>query len=294
MLKRAALALSLCATTFTYADSITVVGSIKPISLILSDIAGDLAEVETLLPPGASPHDFVLKPSDRRLLEKADLLVWSGPMTEPYLQRVIAASDTRDLAWIADEEKDESDHGKHEHEHEHEAHGHDELHPWLAPDAALEFAELIAHELSELKPSAAETIEANLAEFKRSLEAMDQANIAKLEPVKERSFVVFHDAYKGIVEHYGLNQVAAFTLDPSRKPGARHLQSLRDTLTSEAVNCVFIEPQFEPAALDAITRGMDIARGELDPLASTLEPGPGGYIRFVEGLVTEMTECLSN
>lgn len=280
----------------------TVVSSIKPISLIAAELLDGVAEVNTLLPEGASPHDYALKPSDRRVIDSADLMIWIGPETEPYLQKVIAASGVADLRWQESEEE-HAEHAEdvHEHEHEHELeleeehaeHDHDSLHPWLSPESTEHFAERLAVALQQAFPQSADQIAVNAQRFMQSLAAFDREADRRLDPVQGTGFFVFHDAYQGLVEHYALNQVGFFTIDPSRKPGAKHLALLREQLEQSRASCVFVEPQYSAALIESVTRGLDVRQGELDPLAGGVQPAVGSYQQFMRGLVAELESCLA-
>jgi len=297
----------LLASTHIQAD--TVIASVKPLTLIASELLVDVAEVDTLLPDGASPHDFALRPSDRKRLNSADLLIWVGPEIEPYLEKVIDASQVEHMAMRkghADHDDDKHSHEEHhdeqkghedKHEDEHEGHiGHDHagLHPWLDIEAVEHFAEELSVELQHHYPKQASIIKENEAAFLASLKQFESKAKAQLEPVHQKGFLVFHDAYDGFVNHFDLNQVGYFTVSPELKPGAKHLAELREKLEHSGVSCVFKEPQYNPALIDSITRGFKVHVGELDPLATDVALAQGAYVNFMQGLVDEFTECLAS
>jgi len=326
----------------------TVMASIKPLTLIANELLTNVAEVDTLLPDGASPHDFALRPSDRKRLNNTDLLIWVGPEIEPYLEKVIDASKVEHMAMLNvhddhkghdheeehhddhkghdheeehhddhkgydheeehhddhkghDHEEDHhDDHKEHDHEEkhhdehdEHEGHDHAGLHPWLDIEAVEHFAEELSVELQHHFPAEASQIKENETAFLASLKQFESQAKEQLEPVHQKGFLVFHDAYDGFVNHFDLNQVGYFTVSPELKPGAKHLAELREKLEHSGVSCVFKEPQFKPALIDSITRGFEVHVGELDPLASDVALAQGAYINFMQGLVDEFTECLA-
>lgn len=307
---------SLIISASARAEEFKILASIHPLGLIATEIGQGVAEVEVLLPAGASPHDFALRPTDRRRLESADLIVWVGDQTEPYLSRVVSRLDTESLPWL-----DEPAHAEETHEHEvskghdddhghkepnsHQAeaasdHGHerdehhhgDEAHPWLDPLAALNFAKALAEHLIQQLPQSSEQINANYERFAAEITKLDMRLAQQLESSRTKGFLVFHRAYDALVEHYGLNQVDALMIDPSRKPGARQMQRLREQLESGEVSCVFVEPQFSPALFDALVRNTEVKRGVLDPLATDVELAEGGYGRYLTGLAAEIQRCL--
>ncbi len=292
----------LLASSQLHAD--TVIASVKPLTLIASELLADVAEVDTLLPDGASPHDFALRPSDRKRLNNADLLIWVGPEIEPYLEKVIKASKVEHMAMLNvhddhkghDHEEHHEDHKDHAHEEEHydehEGHDHAGQHPWLDIESVEHFAEELSVELQHHFPDQTSQIKENEAAFIASLKEFENRAKEQLEPVHQNGFLVFHDAYDGFVNHFELNQVGYFTVSPELKPGAKHLADLREKLERSGVSCVFKEPQFKPALIDSITRGFDVHVGELDPLAGDVTLAQGAYVNFMQGLVDEFSECL--
>jgi len=270
----------------------TVIASIKPLALIATELLDGVAEVDILLPDGASPHDYSLRPSDRRLIDQAKLVIWVGPETEPYLEKVISAAGVGHFQW-QESEAEHAEHAEHAGHQEADEHDHANLHPWLDPESVQHFAQRLGAQLSVQFVEQSERIDSNLERFLTSLTALERDAIMRLEPVKDRGFFVFHDAYQGLVEHFDLNQVGYFTLDPSRKPGAKHLAQLRSELEQSRVRCVFVEPQYSQGLIDSITRGLAVGQGELDPLAGSVSPAVGSFEAYYSGLVKELERCLN-
>ncbi len=105
-------------------------------------------------------------------------------------------------------------------------------------------------------------------------------------------YLVFHDAYGYFEARYGLNQVGAFAVNPEIRPGARHLLALRRRIREAGVACVFIEPQFSPALVEAVTGGTAVRVAALDPLGAGLAPGPEAYFRIMRALADNLAACL--
>ncbi|CAK8741168.1 hypothetical protein SODG_004579 [Sodalis praecaptivus] len=62
-----------------------VVASLRPLGFIAAAVADGVMPVEIVLPDGASPHDYALRPTDALRLKRADVLVWVGPEMEAFL-----------------------------------------------------------------------------------------------------------------------------------------------------------------------------------------------------------------
>nr|WP_027064034.1 zinc ABC transporter substrate-binding protein ZnuA [Lonsdalea quercina] len=70
--------------------SADVVTSIRPLAFIAAAIADGVTPTEVLLPDGASPHDYALRPSDVQRLQSSELVIWVGPEMEAFLQKPLS------------------------------------------------------------------------------------------------------------------------------------------------------------------------------------------------------------
>ena len=73
------------------AEAPAAVASIKPIHSLLAGVMDGVGEPSLLVPGGASPHTWSLRPSDAHALEHADLVVWIGEGLESFLVQPIEA-----------------------------------------------------------------------------------------------------------------------------------------------------------------------------------------------------------
>ena len=70
-----------------------IVTSIKPVELIVRAIATEDMQTTSLVPAGSSPHNYTMKPSQRRALENADVIFWVGPEMENFLYRLLSGQE---------------------------------------------------------------------------------------------------------------------------------------------------------------------------------------------------------
>jgi len=293
-----------------------VVASIKPIGFIAAAIAEGITPVEVLLPDGASEHDYALRPSDVKRIKNADLVVWTGPEMEAFLTKSAAelpASKNLEIAALpgikpllisGDDEDEEHEHG-HDHDHDsensedqdgshaHHHHGHFNMHLWMSPDMALQSAVAIHGKLLELMPQSKAKLDANLQEFKAELADADKHIGAQLAPVRNKGYFVFHDAYSYFEKHYGLSPLGHFTVNPEIQPGAQRLHQIRTQLVEQKAVCVFAEPQFRPAVIDAVSRGTSVRKGTLDPLGMDISLSKDSYVKFLSQLSSQYASCLN-
>ncbi|MFV9686648.1 zinc ABC transporter substrate-binding protein ZnuA [Pantoea sp. ARC607] len=284
-----------------------VVASIKPVGFIASAIADGVTPVEVLLPDGASEHDYSLRPSDAKRLKNADLVVWVGPEMEAFMAKSVAELPAqKNLAMVNIDGvkpllisggEDEDEHAAEKSEEQaaeahHHHHGEFNMHLWLSPEIARKTAVAIHGKLLELMPQDKAKLDANLQQFEVALADTNKRVSAQLAPVKNKGYFVFHDAYTYFEKQYGLSPAGHFTVNPEIQPGAQRLHQIRTQLVEQKAVCVFAEPQFRPAVIDAVARGTQVRKGTLDPLGTDISLAKDSYVKFLSQLSSQYESCL--
>ncbi|WP_414166321.1 zinc ABC transporter substrate-binding protein ZnuA [Superficieibacter sp. BNK-5] len=302
----AALSVALWGSAAHRADA-AVVASIKPLGFIASAIADGVTDTQVLLPDGASEHDYSLRPSDVKRLQNADLVVWIGPDMEAFMTKSVQGTLEAKKVTIADLAKvkpllqkgSDDDGDEHDHDHDdgensdhHHHHGDYNMHLWLSPEIAQASAVAIHEKLVELMPQSRAKLDANLQEFEAQLAATDKQVGTELAPLKGKGYFVFHDAYGYYEKHYGLTPLGHFTVNPEIQPGAQRLHEIRTQLVEQKATCVFAEPQFRPAVVEAVARGTSVRMGTLDPLGTSIKLGKESYSQFLTQLANQYASCL--
>jgi len=294
--------------SFTFAAHANVVASLKPVGFIAAAIADGVTPVEVLLPDGASEHDYALRPSDAKRIKNADLVVWVGPEMEAFMAKSVAELPAKKNLSMADisgvkpllisggEDEDEHEAEKSEAadaEAHHHHHGEFNMHLWLSPEIARKTAVAIHEKLLELMPQDKAKLDANLQQFEVALADTDKRVSAQLAPVRNKGYFVFHDAYTYFEKHYGLSHAGHFTVNPEIQPGAQRLHQIRTQLVEQKAVCVFAEPQFRPAVIDAVARGTQVRKGTLDPLGTDISLAKDSYVKFLSQLSSQYASCLN-
>jgi zinc transport system substrate-binding protein len=167
------------------------------------------------------------------------------------------------------------------------------MHIWLSPHNAVAMAAAIAARLGDIDPGNAERYRANLAALETRLEALETELEERLEPVRGRGYVVFHDAYQYFEREFALQPLGSITVSPDLQPGTRQLAELRQAIVERDAVCVFAEPQFEPRLVEMLVEGTTARSAVLDPLGAALEPGPEAYPTLLANLATALRDCLT-
>lgn len=296
---------------------LSVVTSIPPVHSLVAKVMAGAGEPHLLLRNGQSPHEYALRPSDARAIENADLIILVSHTIETFLEaavdrnadhggRVVELSEAKGVMHLSVREGtlwDVSRHGGHTgHGHddddgnggdhaEHE-HGPDDPHVWLSPSNAQAFVRAIAASLAEHDPDHAALYNANAAAAVQDLEELSRTIRQKLEPVHDRPFLVFHDAYRYFEATFDLTAAGAISLGTGAPPGAARLRALRQRVADSGIRCIFKEVQFRPRLAEVVAEGSGAKLGTLDPVGSTIPFGPDAYNALMLGLADGFESCL--
>jgi zinc transport system substrate-binding protein len=267
---------------------------------------------DVLLSGGETPHSFALRPSHSRMLSSADIIIRIGDGIEGFLKKPLRSLARRatvlqldSLAGLelyayrrigghddnVEEPRHTGDHASgHDHDHDHEQ-GVDP-HLWLHTGNAIVALRAISAALSKADPENAPIYEGNAARGVIRLRALKLEIDRMLSPVRERPYFVFHDAWQYFDREFSLRGGGSIAISPERKPGARRLAEVRDSIRTTGARCVFAEPQFPPALVKTVIRGTVARFAVLDPLGAGLAKGSGQYFQLMRSLAKGISSCL--
>ncbi|MNF67216.1 High-affinity zinc uptake system protein ZnuA precursor [compost metagenome] len=294
-------AASLFAFSSAHAE-VKVLTSIKPLQLIAAAVQDGAGVPEVLLPPGASPHNYALRPSDVRRVQSADLLYWIGPDMEGFLPRVLKGRTlpsvaVQDLPGLKLRHFGEDNHAHaeeaDEHDHDHRP-GSLDAHLWLSPVNARVIAAKIAADLSAVDPANAGRYQSNLKAFDERLDALDLRLKARLAVVEGKPYFVFHEAFDYFEDAYGLKHAGVFSVAAEVQPGAQHVAAMRARLQAVGKTCVFSEPPLRPRLAETLVAGLPVKLAELDALGGYTPATAQGYEQVLEKLGNDLAGCLES
>jgi zinc transport system substrate-binding protein len=281
---------------------VKVLTSIKPLQLIAAAVQDGVAIPEVLLPPGASPHNYALRPSDVRKVQSVDLVYWIGPDMEGFLPRVlkgrtlpsVAVQDLpglklRRFAEDSHSHAEEAD----EHDHDHRP-GSLDAHLWLSPVNARVIATKMAADLSAADPANAARYQSNLKAFDGRLDALDLRLKSRLADIAGKPYFVFHEAFDYFEDAYGLKHTGVFSVAAEVQPGAQHVAAMRARLQEVGKTCVFSEPPLRPRLAETLVAGLPVKLAELDALGGYTPATAQGYEQVLEKLGNDLAGCLES
>jgi ABC-type Zn uptake system ZnuABC Zn-binding protein ZnuA len=253
-------------------DRVKVAATIFPVYDIARQVAGPVAEVVLVLPPGASPHTFEPTPASVRALAGAAALFVIGHGLDDWAGRLARGAGVPRLVPVDAGIRLRRASGR-------EGEGRVDPHYWLAAPNGQAIARTVAAELQRLAPGHAREIERALAAYRARLDAADADVRRLLADLPTRRIATVHDAFGYFADAYGLEVVAVFEPYPGREPSPRFVVEFQRQVRASGLRVLFTEPQLSVEALRPIARDLGVTLDILDPLGGV--PGRDGYAELL-------------
>jgi zinc transport system substrate-binding protein len=253
-----------------------VVASFYPLYEFARQIAGDRADVVSLVPPGVEPHDWEPAPRDVARVEKATLFIYNGAGFDPGAERLAktAASAGRPVAeattglplLAADHGKDDG-HG----------HGHGKAkapateaprdpHVWLDPMLAQAQVGIIRDALAKADPANAQHYAGRATTYTAKLAGLHEAYTKGLEKCARREIVVSHAAFTYLARRYKLVQVPVMGLAPQSEPSPAEVARVVRTVRRIKAKVIFFETLVSGRLADTLASEVGAKTMVLNPI----------------------------
>ena len=309
-------------TAFAQVPQVAV--DIAPVHSLVARVMDGVGTPDLIVQPGASPHEYSLRPSEAQALQNADLVFWVSSGLTPWLTdtietlasgaavtELLEVDGTIELPLresplfeahiheehddMAHDDHDEGAHNDHDSHDDHDDHGHEDAHDphaWLSPNNAISWLNVIAGQLSAADPENATAYFANAAAGRSEIQALIGEVNATLDPVRGEKFVVFHDAYQYFETDFNFPASGAISLSDASDPSPARIAEIQARVGDEGISCILTEPQFNPGLIDTVLNGTQSQTGILDPMGSDLELGSALYPQLIRNLSTALAGCM--
>ena len=252
------------------------------------NVAGDLATVESLLPPGADPHTYQASPADVARISDSTLLIVNGADYEHNLQPIIDNADGQRQIITASSglEAEASSEGINPHF-------------WVNPHFAITYVENIRDGLIQADPANADVYTANAEAYSTwltDLDAWAEEQISTL-PADRRLLVTNHDVLGYFADRYGLQVVGIIipSISDEAGTGVGQLAMVIDTVQSTGAPAIFLgeaENQTLADQVAAETGAKVVDDLYLESLSGAEGPAPT-YLEMIRHDVTRIVAALN-
>ncbi|MDP8939583.1 MAG: metal ABC transporter substrate-binding protein [Actinomycetota bacterium] len=300
-------------------DRVQVAASISVIGDLTEEVAGDRAEVFTIVPAGADVHTFQPSPSDAQKISGSEVVFQNGLGLEAWMDDLVESAGGEDVRVVKlaegletlegedgpgeetspEDEEHATEEGGHEEEsHAAEEHAHEHAegnpHLWLDVHNAGRYVEKIRDALVEADPEGVETYRANAEEYLAELEELDAYVEEKAASIPEdrRKLVTFHDAFPYFAAAYGFELVDVILQNPEAEPSGREAAELVRKIEAQRVSAVFTEPQFNQGLANTIADEAGVEVYELYSDALADDPDADSYEDMMRTNIDRVAEGL--
>ena len=255
------------------ADKPLVVASFYPLYEFAKQVAGEHAEVISLVPVGIEPHDWEPAPQDIIRVQRAKLFVYNGAGLEPWVEKLLRDAKARGTAVVRATERVAllaGDRPGHEHAATPGAPKGDthavDPHVWLDPVRAQAQVEAIRAGLAKADPANAASYAANAQAYRTKLAALDMAFATGLKQCARRDFVTTHSAFSYLARRYGLTQIPIQGIEPEAEPNPADLAALVKLAKARKVRYVFFETLVSAKLAETLAREIGAQTLVLNPV----------------------------
>ncbi|MDD3653522.1 MAG: zinc ABC transporter substrate-binding protein [Desulfotomaculaceae bacterium] len=260
-------------------DKPVIAVSIVPQATFVKEVAGDLVNVVTMIPPGMSPANYAPTPQEMGQFSRASLYFTIGVPTETANILPEAAGLNPDIRIISLNNEVAKVFPERE-----IAPGMRDPHIWLSPKRVKVMVNSIARELSAIDPPNKEVYENNAAAYIKKIDKLDQDIFNSLKNLSEKAFIVYHPAFGYFADDYGLQMVSLE--EEGKEATAKSLKKAINFAKEENIKVIFYQEEIDSKQSHAFAE-------EIGGKAEMIAPLAPNYIYNLEKTARVFAEVLS-
>jgi ABC-type Zn uptake system ZnuABC Zn-binding protein ZnuA len=260
---------------------------------ITQNVAGNRAQVESLLPVGADPHAYQAAPSDVAKIAKSTVLIQNGIEYEHFLgpllenaggqRAIITATDGLTPNQMDSEETPGQKVG--------------DPHMWLDPVLVITYVENIRDGLIQADPAGAETYKANADAYIAQIKDLDAWVRTQVEsvPAERRLLVTNHEALGYFAQEYGFTVVGSIlpSLSSEASASAQEIAASVDAIKASGAPAIFLGEVENAKLAEQIASETGVQVVNDLHLESLTDGAPAAtYIEMMKYNVTRIVEAL--
>ena len=266
---------------------------------IVSQLVGDNASVNVVIPDGQDPHDFQPSAKDIETINNAALVVSNGLEFEEGLEEVLEniADSGGNIFMIGEHitvrkieegDQDDEDHAEEEGDEDGDKHAGGDPHLWLSPATMLEMLPALTTALSE-------AIGADLSESSASLTAKLQNLDGEVESIigslGECNLVSGHDEMGYFADRYGCEVIGVIipSFTTTSEATAGELAELKKQVEQNNVPAIFTGLGVSPDTSTQLAKELGI---KAVTLSTHYLDSAANYQEFILKLTNQIAEAL--
>lgn len=249
-----------------------VVATSTVICGLAKEIAGNTIDLKCLVDAGSDPHVYQPKPDDRKAIEQAKLILYSGYDFEPSLIRLIKASSNKSAKIAVGEAAVPK-----ALEIEEDGKKVSDPHVWHDAKNGIAMAKVINNQLGKILPNQASVYNAKTQQITSNLTRLDTWIKSEIRtiPAKQRKLVTTHDALGYYSKAYGIPVLGALEgISTDEAPTPTRVAQLVREIKASGVPTIFAETTINPKLIEAVAKEANVKVSPRELFADGLgEPG---------------------
>lgn len=255
---------------------LTVAVSVVPQETFVRNIAGDLVDVVTVIPPGKSPANYSPSPQELEKLSHASIYFTIGVPAEnsailPRLKDINETIRIIDLAALVKAQYPEREFPS----------GERDPHIWLSPKRAIVMVESIARELSSADNKNSNVYIQNSTNYISELKKLDEDIQNIFKDLKNRAFIIYHPSLGYFSDDYMLTMIPIQS--EGKDPSPDDLKMVIDSAKKHNVKTVFYQAEID-------SKHSEVIAGELDGNALEIAPLSPDYINNLKKIAASIVD----
>lgn len=254
-----------------------VATTIVPLTSMAQNVMHGVADVQSVLPKGAEPHDVTLSTRELQIMQNADTFITLGLTLDDWIATGISATESKSPVIVASKYLNMSADLTNPH-------------VWLSPKRMIVMTNGVSNELQKQFPDASSVITANTITYRAKLQQLD-TEYSALRALPHRDIVTLHDAFGYLAEDYGLNIVGVVKELPEDNPSPEDIARIVTVLKEHPQAALFGESDINPTILESVARDTGRKIYTLDPL-EVGEPQPDTYVTVMTKNLATLKQAL--
>lgn len=237
------------------------VTTIYPFKMILTEIVGNSGSVEEILPPGASPHTYELKPSELKRIENSTAVFYGDANLDGWILSLENVRLISFLDLVPDQNKLDIKVGKG---------GETDPHFWTDPLAVKALLPKLVDTLCALNSEACSIYQQNSVGFSNQLNDLTKIIQDSFSQIENKQVMMAHPFFQYFLNRFGFTIIGTIEKNPGIEPTPRELKETIDLAKKSNLKLILTNPQISDRPARLIAEATNAKICELDPIGGVI------------------------
>ncbi|MBN1153529.1 zinc ABC transporter substrate-binding protein [candidate division KSB1 bacterium] len=257
--------------------------TIQPFKMIMIELIGETGTVDCILPPGASPHTYELRPSDVKKIANATALVMGGRHLDDWAYSLQVRNRIELMHYVPKElflpvlQRADEHHSDSPHDHDH---GDMDPHFWTDPLIVKRMIPGLLSRLIEIDPDHANVYTMNARRFENELDRLIDELLHLFELSGRKPVILSHPFFQYFLNRFKIDLIDVIEKVPGKDPTPRELSKMIRSAEKGQNSIILTHPQLPDRSARIIAESLNAELLELDPLGG--RPHRTSYFELIE------------